>query len=160
MRSTLKPRMKPKHKRLILVSCLVLFMCASAGVILATFKEYAVFFITPKDVADLAPEKKAPGKSLRLGGLVEKGSVAQGTSGMLAFNITDLTASVPVTYQGIIPSLFREEQGVVAEGSFDENGVFVARTLLAKHDENYMPPEVVDALKASGRWQHTENPAP
>ena len=152
--------MKPKHKRLLLVSCLVLFMMASAGLILATFKEYAVFFITPKDVAALSAEKKAPGKNLRLGGLVEKGSVKQEGVGSIAFHITDLSASVPVTYTGIIPSLFREEQGVVAEGSFDENGVFVARTLLAKHDENYMPPEVVNALKESGRWQHAEPAKP
>jgi len=147
--------MKAKHKRLILVSALIIAMCAGAAVVLATFKEYAVFFITPKDVEAMSEEEKAPSRSLRLGGLVEEGSVSQGDGNVLEFRITDYTGSVAVIYQGIIPSLFREGQGVVAEGSFDPAGVFVARTLLAKHDENYMPPEVVDALKESGRWKHT-----
>lgn len=145
--------MKPKHKRLLLVSALVVIMCASAAFILATFKEYAVFFVTPKDVEAMSLTEKSPKRSLRLGGLVEQGSITQGDNHVLEFRITDYSASVAVIYQGIIPSLFREGQGVVAEGSFDPAGVFVARTLLAKHDENYMPPEVVDALKASGRWQ-------
>lgn len=133
-------------------------MLASAVYILYSFKEYAVFFVTPKDMAHLSKEKKRG--SLRLGGLVAEDSVSQGADGTLKFRVTDLTASITVQYKGIIPSLFREGQGVVVEGNMNSGGTFIARNLLAKHDENYMPAEVVEALKTSGQWKHQEATAP
>ena len=89
----------------------------------------------------------------RLGGLVEKGSVVRGDGTRISFSVTDHVKSVPVTYDGILPDLFREDQGVVIEGKFMPGGAFVADSVLAKHDENYMPKEVADSLKAKGVWQ-------
>lgn len=149
--------MKPKHKRLIIVGGLFVLMLVAAGIILSVFKEHAVFFVTPKDLIAAREEAKAHragAKQYRLGGLVKAGSVLSKESGGLSFVITDHTAEITVEYQGLVPSLFREGQGVVAQGSFNEAGIFKAQTLLAKHDEYYMPPEVVKALKASGHWQH------
>ena len=98
---------------------------------------------------------KAPqGRALRLGGLVEEGSVERGEDGLtVQFRVTDLAEAVPVTYKGILPDLFREGQGVVVQGSLNGSGVFQADEVLAKHDETYMPPEVAEALKASGQWK-------
>ena len=93
------------------------------------------------------------GKRFRLGGLVEKGSLVRGDNLAVSFKVSDGDATLPVTYKGILPDLFREGQGVVATGAMDGRGTFVASEVLAKHDEKYMPPEVVDALKRSGRWQ-------
>lgn len=149
--------MKPKHKRLFLVSALAVIMLSSAALMLANLKAYAVFFVTPKDIAALDADQKV--QRLRLGGLVTPRSVHQDADGTLHFTITDNTASIAVTYKGIIPSLFREGQGVVVEGTLHDKNHFNATHLLAKHDENYMPAEVVDALKESGRWQH-EKTAP
>jgi len=98
----------------------------------------------------------APGKRMRIGGLVKPGSLQHVDKLNIRFEVTDGKADVPVQYQGIVPDLFREGQGVVAEGKLDPNGLFVADTVLAKHDERYMPREVVDALKKSGRWQEGE----
>jgi cytochrome c-type biogenesis protein CcmE len=95
-----------------------------------------------------------PGRTLRIGGLVETGSVARDADGATVhFRVTDTAKTVAVVYKGILPDLFREGQGVVAEGTMSQDGVFVAAEVLAKHDEKYMPKEVVDALKKSGRWQ-------
>ncbi len=99
----------------------------------------------------------APGQRIRLGGLVEKGTIVRGQGTEVAFSVTDTQNSVKVTYVGILPDLFREEQGVITEGSFGPDGVFVADSVLAKHDETYMPKEVADSLKAKGVWQERRN---
>jgi cytochrome c-type biogenesis protein CcmE len=139
---------KPKHQRLALLSLGILLLGGAAALVLTAFEDNLVFFHTPSQLAAKAP---APGLRLRIGGLVEEGSVVkQGHD--VRFKVTDRAASVPVTYRGILPDLFREGQGVVAEGHF-KDGVFAASDVLAKHDENYMPPEVVEALKQSGEWK-------
>ena len=113
-------------------------------------RDTIVFFLTPKEVA----EKQIPaGKRIRLGGLVADGSLKRGDGTTVEFTITDTAKSIPVRYTGILPDLFREGQGVVAEGKLDAGGRFLADTVLAKHDETYMPPEVAKALKAQGVWQ-------
>ena len=99
------------------------------------------------------PPGTAPGTRFRLGGMVEQGSLTRGENLAVSFKVSDGNATLPVTFKGILPDLFREGQGVVAEGAIDSAGVFKADTVLAKHDENYMPKEVADALKAQGRWQ-------
>jgi cytochrome c-type biogenesis protein CcmE len=106
--------------------------------------------------SDLTAASVAPGQRIRLGGLVEKGTIVRGQGTEVAFTVTDETKSVPVTYTGILPDLFREEQGVITEGSFGADGKFVADSVLAKHDESYMPREVAESLKAKGVWQPAE----
>jgi cytochrome c-type biogenesis protein CcmE len=144
--------MKPKHQRLRFVLLSMLVMGIGAALLLRTFSDNLIFFYTPTQWLEKSVE---PGfdasRELRIGGLVKKGSIEDHAAEM-RFIVTDLTSEVEVTYRGMIPSLFREGQGVVAQGHFD-NGVFRAKTILAKHDENYMPREVVEQLKASGRWQ-------
>ena len=103
--------------------------------------------------ADLQQASVAPGQRIRLGGLVEKGTVVRGQGTEVAFSVTDKEKSVKVVYRGLLPDLFREGQGVITEGTFGPDGVFVADSVLAKHDENYMPKEVADSLKAKGVWQ-------
>jgi len=107
--------------------------------------------------ADLAAATVQPGQRIRLGGLVEKGSIVRGQGATVAFAVTDHEKSVKVTYTGILPDLFREEQGVITEGAFGPDGVFVADSVLAKHDERYMPKEVADGLKAKGVWVESES---
>ena len=123
---------------------------------LAAFRENLVFFYSPTEVFEkgVAPEAR-----IRIGGLVEEGSVTRGGD-VVTFRITDLSRDLPVTYRGALPDLFREGQGVVAEGKLGGDGVFVATQVLAKHDETYMPPEVAEALKKSGRWQETGGKQP
>ncbi|MCB2101488.1 MAG: cytochrome c maturation protein CcmE [Rhodobacterales bacterium] len=141
--------MKRKHKRLTFVIVALALLGAAVGLVLFAFTDNIVFFHSPTEVNEDAFRTD---RRFRLGGLVEEGSVVkeQGTV-KVSFRITDLAESVPVTYVGILPDLFREGQGVVAEGRL-ENGIFVAEEVLAKHDENYMPPEVAESLKASGKW--------
>ncbi|RUV60606.1 cytochrome c maturation protein CcmE, partial [Mesorhizobium sp. M1A.F.Ca.IN.022.02.1.1] len=98
-----------------------------------------------------------PGQRIRLGGLVEKNTIVRGQGATVAFSVTDMQKSVKVTYTGILPDLFREEQGVITEGAFGPDGVFVADSVLAKHDERYMPKEVADRLKAKGVWQESKS---
>ena len=144
--------MKPKHKRLIVVLTSLLVMAGAAVLLLKSFQDNLIFFYTPTQWQEKSREAAFDAtRTVRIGGLVQQGSV-DNQDGAMRFNITDLTNNVPVTYRGMVPSLFREGQGVVAQGRF-ENGVFRAATILAKHDENYMPKEVVDELKKSGRWQ-------
>jgi cytochrome c-type biogenesis protein CcmE len=150
--------MKPKHKRLIIVGSLFAVMLIAGGGILWTLKQYAVFFITPIDVVKNHDITRQKNTAWRLGGLVAKNSIKSLENNLIHFTITDYQADVNVQYQGLVPSLFREGQGVVAEGVFLKNGRFKATKLLAKHDEYYMPKEVVSALKASGRWQHGGKP--
>lgn len=146
--------MKRKHKRLGLLFASVAVLGAAATLVLTALSDNIVFFYSPSQVAlgMLEGKKFGPERHMRLGGLVENGSVKKdGTE--VRFNITDLKNTLPVVYRGILPDLFREGQGVIAEGALDAQGVFVAREVLAKHDEKYMPPEVARALKEAGRWQ-------
>ncbi|HIF11289.1 MAG TPA: cytochrome c maturation protein CcmE [Sneathiellales bacterium] len=143
--------MKPKRRRLIFVIVAVTVLGAAATLVLTAFDENLVFFLTP---SELAIRDVDPGRRFRLGGLVEEGSVEKVDDGIeTRFRVTDLSAAVPVRYRGLLPDLFREGQGVVTEGAMGLDGVFVASNVLAKHDENYMPAEVAEALKKSGKWQ-------
>lgn len=141
--------MKPKHRRLTFVVIGLGLLGIAAALILSAFQESIVFFHSP---TELVEHSNLADRRLRIGGLVEDGSVVQGGA-TVTFRVTDLANTVPVAYTGILPDLFREGQGVVAEGHM-QDGVFIADQVLAKHDETYMPPEVADALKASGQWQH------
>jgi cytochrome c-type biogenesis protein CcmE len=140
---------KPKHRRLTFVIIGLGLLGVAAALILSAFRESIVFFHSPSEIAEHA---NLADRRLRIGGLVEEGSVERGGT-TITFRITDLANTVTVAYTGILPDLFREGQGVVAEGRMT-NGVFVADQVLAKHDESYMPPEVAEALKKSGQWQH------
>lgn len=143
--------MKAKHQRLVLVLLGVLAVGGAGALGFSAIGDTMTFFYSPSDVKAKGVE---PGQSIRLGGLVEAGSVKREPDGLtLAFTVTDRANQVAVRYRGLVPDLFRENQGVVAEGRFDAAGVFVAESLLAKHDENYMPPEVADSLKRSGEWR-------
>jgi len=141
--------MTPKRRRLWLLLCSLGVAGAAAGLVLWSLNDNLVFFYSPSQMAAKSP---GPDRRLRLGGLVENGSVRR-NGGEVRFRVTDLKREVEVVYRGILPDLFREGQGVIVEGSLGRDGVFAAREVLAKHDENYMPPEVAKALKESGRWQ-------
>lgn len=143
--------MKAKRRRLVFVVVALSLLGAAAVLVLQAFDENLVFFLTPTEMAE---QKVEPGRRFRLGGLVEEGSVVKAEDGLRTdFRVTDLTETVPVSYRGLLPDLFREDQGVVAEGTISADGVFIASSVLAKHDENYMPAEVAEALKKSGQWQ-------
>ncbi|MFO1060781.1 MAG: cytochrome c maturation protein CcmE [Dongiaceae bacterium] len=146
--------MTRKSRRLWAVVTGMVLLALAAGLVLYATRDSLSFFYAPADIA------KAPrDRGFRLGGLVEAGSVTKDADGLTVhFRITDMTAAVPVTYTGVLPDLFREGQGVVAAGRFGPGGGFVADEVLAKHDERYMPKEVVEALKKSGRWQETAKP--
>ena len=131
--------MKPKNQRLVLVSAAVVALFAAVLLAMWGLRSQASYFYTP---ADIAHGKAESGQAIRLGGMVERGSVQRQSDGVtIRFKVTDGKASAPVLYRGIVPDLFREGSGAVAEGRM-ENGVFVADTILAKHDERYMPPEL------------------
>jgi cytochrome c-type biogenesis protein CcmE len=136
---------KPRRKRIAMVAGGLVALVVAAALILAAFRQNLVFFFTPSQVA----ANEAPlGKTFRIGGMVEKGSVARQADGLtVRFMVTDTAKSIPVEYRGALPDLFREGKGVVAQGRVGANGVFVASEVLAKHDENYMPPEAADAVK-------------
>ena len=144
--------MKRKHKRLTFVIIAMSLLGVAAALMLTAFEENIVFFYTPTDIIE---KKITDGRRFRLGGLVEEGSVQKSKDAVVNFRVTDLTTAIPVSFKGILPDLFREGQGIVAEGRLS-GGVFRADEVLAKHDETYMPPEVAEALKKSGRWQETE----
>ena len=141
--------MTRKQKRLAVIGGGMAFIIAAVLLVMFAFGQTIAYFYVP---GDLAKANIQPGTRIRLGGLVEAGSVTRGQGETVTFTVTDNTgATVPVTYTGILPDLFREGQGVVAEGSFDQSGkLFVADTVLAKHDETYMPKDVADRLKAQG----------
>ncbi len=145
--------MKPKHQRLIFILGCLVVMALGAAVILSSLRDTMVYFYTP---SELVAKRKTPdfnvAAALRIGGLVKKGSVKNLPQDGIRFVVTDLTNELDVTYHGLVPSLFRDGQGVVAQGSLDTSGTLEADTILAKHDETYMPRQVVDQLKASGRW--------
>ena len=143
--------MTPKRKRLWLVLGSVAALGFAATLVLTALSDNIVFFYSPTQIAE---KKIPPERRFRMGGLVEAGSVTKSPDGQVTkFRVTDTNKTVDVIYRGLLPDLFREGQGVVAEGSLGSDGVFVAREILAKHDENYMPPEVAKALKESGQWK-------
>jgi cytochrome c-type biogenesis protein CcmE len=137
--------MKPRHKRLAAIALGVVALGIAAALVLAAFNENLVFFFTPSQVA----AKEAPlGRTFRIGGMVEKGSVKRRGDGVtVQFAVTDTAKTIPVTYRGALPDLFREGKGVVAQGQLGPDGVFEAKEVLAKHDENYMPPLAAEAVK-------------
>ena len=147
--------MTRKQRRLILIGSSLGVLAFAVALILSSLRESIVFFNSPSDIAD---NKAAPGKRVRLGGMVKTGSVERGDNLQVRFAVTDGNKDIPVSYQGIVPDLFREGQGVIAEGHVEPGGTFKAETVLAKHDENYMPREVVETLKKQGHWQETEAP--
>ena len=143
--------MKPRHRRLILIVAGLALLGVTAALVLSAFNKNLVFFFSPSQVAD----KEAPvNKTFRLGGMVEKGSLKRMPDGLtVEFLVTDTAKTIPVRYKGILPDLFSEGKGVVAQGSLDANGTFVATQVLAKHDENYMPPEAADAIARAQKGQ-------
>lgn len=145
--------MKPKHQRLIFICVSIVFLCIAALLTLRAFRENLVFFFSPTELTQHAISSQ---QLIRVGGLVEKGSIKHGDNNSLRFSITDGKTSLTVEYHGLPPTLFRESQGAIAEG-YVESGHLRATRILAKHDEYYMPREVVDALKKSGHW-HEVNP--
>lgn len=142
--------MTRKTRRLTLIGTVGVVLSAAVGLTLYGLSGQIALFKTPTDLAQAGAE---PGQRLRLGGLVKDGSVNRGADTTVAFEVTDTVNHVRVTYTGLLPDLFREGQGVVTEGVLGPDGVFRADTVLAKHDETYMPKEVVDALKAQGVWE-------
>jgi cytochrome c-type biogenesis protein CcmE len=142
--------MTRKQRRFTLIAVGLGVLGLAAALILNALKDSIVFFNSP---SDLVEKHVAPGARIRLGGLVEQGSVTRSENLNVRFQVTDGNRAVAVAYQGILPDLFREGQGVIAEGALDSNGVFKADTVLAKHDEKYMPKEVADALKKQGHWK-------
>ncbi len=142
--------MKPKNKRLSLIVATLTALAASVALILVAFEDNVVFFYSP---SDLLKKRPGPTQKLRIGGLVKKDSIKREPGVTeVSFEVTDLNNSVPVVFNGILPDLFREEQGVVAEGRYREQ-LFYATQILAKHDEQYMPAEVAESLKKSGKWK-------
>ena len=143
--------MKARQKRLVLVAGGLATLALAAWLVLGAFRQNMVFFFTPTQVhAGEAPQ----GRSFRIGGMVLADSLKRQADGVtVSFVVTDTARDVPVTYRGILPDLFREGKGVVAQGRLEEGGRFVADQVLAKHDENYMPPEAADALRQARNGQ-------
>jgi cytochrome c-type biogenesis protein CcmE len=150
--------MTRKRRRLWIVLACGLGLGSATALVLLAFNDNLVFFVSPSDLAKTG----VSGRPVRLGGLVERDSVSHGGAGSTAttFRVTDGAKSVTVTYNGILPDLFREGQGVVTLGTLRPDGIFVASEVLAKHDETYMPKEVADALKKSGHWNPATGPPP
>jgi cytochrome c-type biogenesis protein CcmE len=145
--------MTRKQRRLTMIASAGVVLAIAAALVLFALRDQIVFFYSPSDLAEKA---LAPGTRVRIGGLVEEGSVVRNDDGSVRFTVTDTAKTVAVAYRGILPDLFREGQGIVAEGTLAGDGSVTAETVLAKHDENYMPKEVVDALKAQGVWKEGE----
>ena len=142
--------MTRKQRRGVLIGTALAVLGLAVGLVLYALRDYASYFYSPAEVAEKHVE---PGVRFRLGGLVEEGSVVRGEGTTIRFAVTDKVKTLPVTYTGLLPDLFREGQGVIAEGALQADGVFRADSVLAKHDENYMPPEVAEKLKAQGVWR-------
>jgi cytochrome c-type biogenesis protein CcmE len=142
--------MTRKQRRLVVIGSALAVLAVAVGLMLSAFKDSIVFFNSPTDVVE---KHIAPGSRIRLGGLVQTGSVVRGDNLEVRFEVTDGKTAIPVAYQGLLPDLFREGQGVVTEGVLDRAGTFKADSVLAKHDEVYMPKEVADALKKQGHWK-------
>jgi len=145
--------MTRKQKRITLLSSGLVALAAATGLVLYALNDTIIYFYTPAKVAEL---NVGPGQPFRLGGIVEQGSIQRGSGLEIRFKVADAKGSIPVIYTGQLPDLFGENEGVVATGRLDPGGTFVADTILAKHDENYMPRELVDELKKQGMWQHTQ----
>ncbi len=145
--------MKPRHRKLALIVLVVALLGVAIGLVLNAFQSNLVFFFSPTQVAN----GEAPtGRTFRIGGLVEEGSVRREADGLTTrFVVTDTARSMPVTYTGILPDLFKEGKGVVAEGKLGPDGLFSATQVLAKHDENYMPPEAAHAVEQAQKAQQT-----
>ncbi|MEI9995668.1 MAG: cytochrome c maturation protein CcmE [Rhizomicrobium sp.] len=139
-----------KRRRLAFAAALVLASGAVVALVLFALRDNVLYFYSPSDVF---AKHVQTGVAFRIGGLVAPHSVSHGAGADIRFTVTDGKSAIPVTYRGVLPALFREGQGVVALGALDPAGTFAASEVLAKHDERYMPPEVVDALKRSGRWK-------
>jgi cytochrome c-type biogenesis protein CcmE len=150
--------MTRKQRRLVLIGGSLGVLAVAIALMLNALRDSIVFFNSPSDVME---KHVAPGTRIRLGGLVKTGSLVRGDNLRVRFEVTDGKSELPVVYEGVLPDLFREGQGVVAEGALDGAGVFDADTILAKHDETYMPKEVAEALKKSGHWKddHSERAA-
>jgi len=142
--------MTRKQRRFAMIAGGVGVLTVAVLLVLFAMRDAIVFFNSPTDVVE---KHVAPGARIRLGGLVVQGSVVRSDNLAVRFDLTDGNQSIPVAYQGILPDLFREGQGIVAEGALDGGGVFRADNVLAKHDETYMPKEVADALKKQGHWK-------
>ena len=145
--------MKSRHKKLLVIVLALAGIGIAAALILNAFQSNLVFFFSPTEVS----EGKAPSdRAFRIGGLVEEGSLKREATGLtMSFVVTDTAKTIPVTYTGILPDLFKEGKGVVAEGKLGADGVFVATQVLAKHDENYMPPEAAQALEQAAKAKNT-----
>ncbi len=145
--------MKPRHKRMALIVGGVAVVGIAAALVLNAFQSNLVFFFSPSDVA----QQKAPvNKEFRIGGLVEEGSIKRQSDGLTVhFKVTDTARAIPVVYTGILPDLFKEGKGVVAQGRLGDDGIFRAREVLAKHDENYMPPDAQHAVEQAQKAQKT-----
>jgi len=141
--------MTRKQRRLILIGASLGVLALAAALVLSALRDSIVFFSSPTDVVE---KRIASGTRMRIGGLVKPGSLKRGDNLLVLFSVTDGKTDIGVRYRGIVPDLFREGQGVVTEGRLEPDGTLAADTVLAKHDERYMPREVVDALKKSGRW--------
>ena len=142
--------MTRKQRRLTMIGGSLAVLALAAALVLNAMRDAIVFFSTPSTVAE---KHIAAGKRFRLGGLVQPGSLVRGENLAVTFQVADGSAALQVAFKGILPDLFREGQGVVAEGALDSTGVFRADTVLAKHDETYMPKDVADALKKQGHWK-------
>ncbi len=143
--------MKPRHKRITLIVLGVALLGGAAALVLNAFQSNLVFFFSPSQIA----ANEAPrGKAFRIGGMVETGSVVRANDGLtVKFNVTDTAKVVPVTFTGILPDLFKEGKGVVAQGRLGPGGMFLATEVLAKHDENYMPPDAARAIEQAQKAQ-------
>ncbi len=145
--------MKPRQKRLALIVGGLAVLGVASWLVLSAFNENLVFFYSPSQVAN---HEVPQGKAFRIGGLVQEGSVKRLPDGVtVTFNVTDTAKVIPVAYKGILPDLFKEGKGVVAQGKFGSDGVFTAHEVLAKHDENYMPPEAAHAVEQAHKAQKT-----
>lgn len=144
--------MTRKQRRLVLISSALFTLSLAVGLVLLALRDNIVFFYGPSELAQKAPR---PGTRLRIGGLVKQGSLAHENGRTVRFAVTDTKQEIEVTYTGLLPDLFREGQGVVAEGAQGEDKLFRADSVLAKHDERYMPRNVADALKKQGVWQES-----
>lgn len=147
-------RMNRKQRRLMLIAAAGAVLCLAAGLVLVAMRDTIVFFHGPTEIVEKGLQ---PGTRMRLGGLVETGSVERGPGQRVSFAVTDGKTTIRVGYEGLLPDLFREGQGVVTEGVLEGTGRFRADSVLAKHDETYMPREVADALKKQGHWQPGAN---
>jgi cytochrome c-type biogenesis protein CcmE len=149
--------MTRKQRRLTLIGIAGCILAVALGLVLYAMNDTIVFFNSP---ADIQAKNVQPGTRIRLGGLVKEGSVQRGSNQQISFEVMDAQSAIKVQYTGLLPDLFREGQGIVAEGVLESSTMFRADTVLAKHDENYMPREVADTLKKQGHWQGEANASP